>query len=326
MEALILAAGRGTRMRGVCDRFPKPMLPIANEAMLDITIGHMAAAGVERVFLVVGHCADRIEAHYRAEPGPVPVEFIIQRKAEGTGQAALLGRGPMKEEPFMLAFGDIFVGAETYAGIIRDFRDSAARMALSVRYVEDPWRGAAVYVDDEGFVTRIVEKPPVGTSTTHFDNAGTFCFTPRVWDLLEKVERSPRGEYELTDAIAATLDEGPIKAYEIQGYWLNLTGPEELLRANRLRLEEIGRTRAVAPGASVAGARIGENVSIGEGCVVGPGASLSDAVVLPRARIGAGAVVRHAVIAHGAVVHDNAAVEGAADEAEVVSAGMMNDE
>ena len=320
MEAIILAAGRGARMRGVCDSFPKPMLPIANEPMLDITIGHMAAAGVERVFLVVGHCADEIEEHYRANPAPVPVEFLVQEKAEGTGQAALLGRGPMKEAPFMLAFGDIFVGAETYAGIIRDFVSSGAQMALSVRYVEDPCRGAAVYVDEEGFVTRIIEKPPRGTSTTHFDNAGTFCFTPRIWDLLGKVGKSPRGEYELTDAIAATLDEGRIKAYEIQGYWLNLTGPEELLRANGLRLEELGEARAVAPSARVSDARIGENVSIGEDCGVGAGATLENAVLLPGSRVGAGATVSHAVVARGAIVHDNAKIEGADDEAAVLLA------
>ena len=326
MEAIILAAGRGTRMRGLCDTRPKPMLPVANEPLLDVTIGRMARADIERVFIVVGHCAEQIEEHYRRSPGPIPVEFIVQEKAEGTGQAALLGRGRMKEEPFMLAFGDIFVAGPTFSGIVKDFVDSNADMALTTRWVEDPWRGAAVYVDELGFVTRIIEKPRPGASTTHFDSAGTFCFNPRIWDLLEEVQRSPRGEYELTDAIGATLQAGGrIKAHEISGYWLNLTGPEELLEANRLLLEERHASApgalgacSVHPDAEACASRLGPNVAVGPGCVVADNAEVDNAILMRGASVGRNARVSHAILAPGVHVRPGQTVSGSPEEAAVL--------
>jgi len=332
MEAIVLAAGRGTRMRGLCDRIPKPMLPVANKPVLDVIVQRLALAGIDRVFLVVGHLADHIRDHFRQFPPPIPVEFILQDKARGTGHAALLGRGRMKEEPFLLAFGDIFVSGHNYSGMVARFDESRPDILLATRYVEDPWRGAAVYVDNRGQVTRIIEKPAPGSSTTHYDNAGVFCFKPRVWDLLEEVKISPRGEYELTDAIAATLAQnGRILAYELAGYWLNLTGPEEMIQASRCLLEETTGDHdlpagacppcAVHPTARIApGARVGPNASVGAACRVGPNAVVEDAILMQGATVGAGGVVRHAILAPGAAVADGAQAAGQPAAAAVISA------
>jgi len=321
MEAIVLAAGKGTRMRGLCNARPKPMLPVANRPILDVTVDHLAHAGIERVFVVIGHLADQIEEHFRLAAPPVPVEFIVQEQANGTGSAALLGRGRMKEEPFFLAFGDIFVSGANYESMATRFRDASPDMLLATRYVEDPYRGAAVYVNTEGFVERIVEKPPEGTSSTHFDNAGLFCFSPRIWDLLERIEPSPRGEYELTDAVAATLaEDGRVLAHELQGYWLNLTGPEELLLANEHRLDETSSSSGNAA-AIPDTCRIGPHTSIGSACALGDGACVEDAIVMDGASIGRDAVVRHAVIGAGARVPDGARLEGTADEAVVLLDG-----
>jgi len=333
VEAIVLAAGKGTRMRGLCDARPKPMLPLANQPILEIIASHLAAAGIERVFFVIGHHAARIRSHYDAHASPIPVEFIIQEKATGTGSAALLGRGRMKEEPFFLAFGDIVVSGANYASMVRAYGRDHSDVLLSTRWVEDPCRGAAVYVNEHGDVTRIVEKPPRGSSTTNFDNAGLFCFRPEIWDRLEKVKPSPRGEYELTDAIAATLEAGRrIRAFELSGYWVNLTGPEDFLQANGFRLAELLSARgadpaaripcAVHPTARVEGAEIGPNVSVGPRCRIQPGARVQDAVLLEDALVEQRAVVRHAVLGAGARVPSGGRLEGTPREAAVLLDGQ----
>jgi len=209
------------------------------------------------------------------------------------------------------------------------FQDASPDMLLATRYVEDPYRGAAVYVNSDGFVDRITEKPPKGASSTHFDNAGLFCFSPRIWDLLERIEPSPRGEYELTDAIGATLAEGGrVLGHELQGYWLNLTGPEELLLANAHRLDEMTsdgvQCATITSPCSVNDAavpdtcRIGPHTSIGAACELGDGARVENAIVMHGASIGRDAVVRHAVIGAGARVPNGARLEGTADQAVVL--------
>jgi NDP-sugar pyrophosphorylase family protein len=328
MEAVLLAAGRGTRMRGLCAGRPKPMLPVAGRAMLEVTVDHLAHAGIDRVFVVVGYLAEQIRHHFERSRPPVPVEFIIQEEARGTGQAALLGRGPMREAPFLLAFADIFVSGRNYRDIFERFDPSEADMLLTTHWVEDPCRGAAVYVDDRSHVTRIVEKPEPGTSETHFDNAGLFCFTPDIWDRLEKVEPSPRGEYELTDAIAATVRDGRVLAHELTGYWLNLTGPEELLEANRLLLDETAEQGAseadaglrvvVDASADVAPRELGPYVSIGAGCRIEEGAAVENAILLPGARVGRDARVEYAVLGDGVEVADGASVVGTRQETAVL--------
>ena len=322
MEAIVLAAGRGTRMRGLCDRLPKPMLPLANRPALERTVESLARAGVERAYLVIGHLAERVREHFGAAPPPIPVEYVIQQEAKGTGHAALLGRGRMKEVPFMLVFGDILTSGRNYARVAADFQAGTTDAVLATRHVEDPWRGAAVYVNGEGFVSRIVEKPPKGQSTTQFDNAGLFCFSPRIWDILEEVKISPRGEYELTDAIQAMLaDRGRIRARELEGYWLNLTGPEELLAGNCRVLEEDtgegGAPRTIHPTASAEGALLGESVSLGPECRVAEGAEIQNAILLPRVRVGKGAVVRWAILGEGVEIAEGEKVEGTPEEVAV---------
>lgn len=107
--------------------------------------------------------------------------------------------------------------------------------------VDDPWRGATVYIDPNGFVTDIVEKPPKGASKSNLNNEGLFVSTPVIFDSLRKIKKSPRGEYELTDAIKLMIGAGyKVKAVELSGYWGDMATPEDVLEMSRLleKMEE----------------------------------------------------------------------------------------
>ena len=309
MEALVLAAGKGTRMRGLCDRFAKPMLPLANIPVLEHILDAFALADITRAHVVVGHCADQIREHFARYPHRLALRFIDQPNPTGTGSAALLGKAVVGDEPFLLAFGDIIVSRANYAELVKDFRAGKWDAMLTTRKVPDPCHGAAVYVEGQR-VVRLVEKPKPGTSTTDLDNAGLFILPPAIFTLLEQLKPSPRGEFELTDAVSAMIAKNmTVGAHNIEGFWCNLTDPEAFIAANEAVLAEVGPERhaavsgtirepvAVGRSCSIGRCALGPGVSIGDGCIVEDGCALSHAILMPRAHLGAGAHVEYAILA-----------------------------
>ena len=323
MRAVILAAGKGTRMRGLCERTPKPLLPVANVPLLELTITRLRKGGVGEVLLVIGHGGDHIQQHFGdgARCG-VKVSYAWQHDPRGTGQAASLAEEFAQGEPFALLFGDILASAANYPALLSDFDERRPDLVLTVYAEDDPCAGAAVYVDGRR-VTKIIEKPKPGTSTTRYNSAGLFVFSPDVFDELRKVEPSVRGEYELTDAIHAFIAQGRrVEAFDLSGYWMNLTDPEAYVELNGYVSREIGtdRDRAVTVGddCRIGAASIGPNACLGAGCVVEDGASIRDAVVLPDCHIGERATMEHVVVQAGTVVPPGRSLVGSRAQVAVV--------
>jgi len=157
------------------------------------------------------------------------IEFIHQEVINGTGGAARLARAFAGGDSFLLTYGDIWCEPADYRRVMTPIENEPETEAtLAVKYTEDPFQGAAVYVEN-GFIRRIVEKPPKGSSTSHWNSAGIYCFRPAVFDEIDRVPLSPRGEYELTDAITQMLAAGKnLRAVEIRGAWKDIGRPEDL--------------------------------------------------------------------------------------------------
>ncbi len=226
-KAVTLAAGRGTRMKSLTDDIPKPMLPLRGKPMLAHQVEAMEKAGIRRVLIVTGYRAEIVEEYFAAHPpARAEVSFQRQQHRDGTGSAARLAREFVAGEAFLLTFGDILVDSSVYASLFAKLE--GADGALAVKQVDDPYRGAAVYVED-GRVTKIIEKPPKGSSQTRWNNAGVYAFRPPVFDELERIPLSARGEYELTDAIRGMLGAGAvIRPHSIEGFWRDVGRPEDL--------------------------------------------------------------------------------------------------
>jgi len=326
MKGVLLAAGKGTRMQGLCDDLPKPLLPVANRPILTYTIGQMQAAGVTEVLVVIGHQARLLRSGLGNRCGNVTLRYVVQEDPRGTGQATALAEEFAAGEPFLMMFGDIVTSAQHLPDIARIYAAEEPAALLSVRYFRDPASGGAVYVEGTR-VSRIVERPEPGEIETHYINAGIFVFPPMIFDLLRQVELSPRGEYELTDAIRMLLERGhTVRAYDLQGFWINVTDPASYLEAQRELLHEMALPRppvpagvevaepvAVGAACRIAPCRLGPNVSIGDGCTVGQGAEVRDAVLMTGAAVGAGARVDTAVVGLGASVGAGAEVMGDPD-------------
>jgi dTDP-glucose pyrophosphorylase len=218
-------------MKSLTDDRPKPMLPLAGRPMLAHQMDCFAAAGVRQVCVVIGYRGEMIREYFDAHP-PAGIEltYVVQAEPTGTGSAALLAQEFAAGGPFLLTFGDIIVDPQVYTELIE--RAPGSEMVLALTYVDDPYRGGAVYVED-GRVVRIIEKPPKGTSTTNFLCAGIYLFTDRVFASLAGLTLSARGEYDLTDAISDAVHSGKtVRYFEVPGFWRDVGRPEDLKPAS----------------------------------------------------------------------------------------------
>lgn len=232
-KAVVLAAGRGTRMGSFTDQTPKAMLDVRGRPMLEHVLDALASVGVDRFFLVVGYRREMVEEHFR--DWRLPIEFRVQDPIDGTGSAARLARDFAGADPFLLTFGDILCDPRAYVECSRVLvENSAAAAVLGVKETGDPWQAAAVYVTPDGRVSGIIEKPPKGTSTTPWASAGVYAMRPSVFSFLDRLELSPRNEYELTSIFEMMLRGGvEVRIGAMRGSWRDVGRPEDLDAVNR---------------------------------------------------------------------------------------------
>jgi dTDP-glucose pyrophosphorylase len=136
-------------------------------------------------------------------------------------------------DPFLLTFGDCLCNSAEYVRIctILEHHPNTAAV-LAAKDIEDPWQGAAIY-EDAGRITRILEKPPKGTSTTRWGSAGFYGFRKVIFDYLTKLTPSVRDEYEITSAFEMMLADGlELRLSPVEGNWRDVGRPEDLAAAN----------------------------------------------------------------------------------------------
>jgi len=236
MTAVVLAAGRGTRMGALTASTPKPLLAVGGRPLIEHVLGGFAAAGVRRAVVVTGYLGDAVEAALGdGERIGLHIDYCRQELADGTARALLLAAPLLDAEPFAVSWGDILVPPTFYAAFLAAFAQRPCDAQLAVNPVDDPWRGAAVYVDDEWRVTRIDEKPPRGTARTGWNNAGVLMLTPLALAYGRRLGPSARGEYELPQAIAQMVRDGrDVRAVAVRGPWSDIGTPDDLAAAEAL--------------------------------------------------------------------------------------------
>lgn len=229
-KAVVLAAGRGTRMGELTEELPKPMVCVKGVPILESIVRGLVSNGIEKVLLIVGWRKEVIIDHFGKGAGfDCEIEYVEQVVRDGTGRVVELARDFVGSDPFLLAYGDILVSASSYAPLVDC---TGVEGKLTVRLAEDVRKGGAVFIED-GYVVDLIEKPAEDQPTSPYYNAGIYSFTPRIFDYTAKLTLSPRGEYELTDAIAAQVRDGlKIEAIELPGDWADVRDQEVLAALN----------------------------------------------------------------------------------------------
>ena len=242
MKAVILAAGKGTRMMELTNDLPKPMLRVQGKPILEHIIEGIKSAGVREFFIVTGWKAEVVEEYFGdGKKWGVNIRYARQLVQDGTGKAPELAEEFTGPSPFLLTYGDILVKPETYQRMIHRYNEDYFSGVVTVSDAGDVTKGGLIFLDEKFCLNHLVEKPSpaqlaqlrdegwLKPGAPLWNNAGIYIFRPSLFEFTAKLEKSPRGEYELTDAIAALIrTHHPLAGLEIQGRWVDVRDPEVL--------------------------------------------------------------------------------------------------
>jgi dTDP-glucose pyrophosphorylase len=233
-RAVILAAGRGTRMRELTNDVPKPMIEVRGRPVLQHIVQGLRDARVCRFLIIVGYHAETVRNFFEnGRRHDVTIQYATQTVQDGTGRVVNLARDFTGASPFVLSYGDILISPVNYKRIVDLPNDVEA--VITVTRAEDVSKGGAVFVNEQMELVDLREKPKPGEPTSPWYNAGLYAFRPSIFEFIAKLKPSPRGEYELTDAIRDLAHSGKtVKALELAGEWADVRDPETLAKLNQL--------------------------------------------------------------------------------------------
>ncbi|HEY4258331.1 MAG TPA: sugar phosphate nucleotidyltransferase [Candidatus Udaeobacter sp.] len=231
-KAVVLAAGRGTRMRELTADLPKPMIEVRGKPVLQHIVEGLRDAGIREFLIVVGYRADAVR-NFLGEGSryDIAIQYTTQTVQDGTGRVVNLARDFVGNRAFILAYGDILVEPANYKRVV-DLPDNVDAI-ITVKRGEDVTKGGAVFLNGEMNLVDLREKPQPGEAASPWYNAGLYAFRPSIFEFIAKLKPSPRGEYELTDAIRDLAHSGrKVQALELTGEWADVRDPEVLARLN----------------------------------------------------------------------------------------------
>jgi bifunctional UDP-N-acetylglucosamine pyrophosphorylase/glucosamine-1-phosphate N-acetyltransferase len=227
MDAIILAAGLGTRLRPYTLDTPKPLLPVRGRPLLDWSLGALPRV-VDRVVVVVHYLAHQVEAYLREQRHCRAWATVFQDQPRGTGDALRACRGHLRSDRFLVLNGDDLYGA-------RDLAELARHPAgILVHPVDEPRRFGIAYLRPEGTLERLVEKPDL--DGRQLANTGAYLFPREVFDA--PLQLSTRGEYEATDYVSALAARQPVHVVQAQ-FWLPIGTVEVWQQAQARDLESV---------------------------------------------------------------------------------------
>jgi len=315
LKGLILSGGKGTRLRPLTHTSAKQLVPVANKPVLFYGIEAMAKAGISELGIVVGETHEEIRgAVGDGSRFGCKVTYIMQPDPLGLAHAVKISQAFLKDDPFVMYLGDNLL-AHGITSLVSEFRMLAPTAQILLAKVPNPNQfGVAELV--EGRVVRLEEKPKVPRSDLAL--VGVYMFTAPIFEAVNAIKPSGRGELEITDAIQYLIDKGfTVSPHVVTGWWKDTGKIEDMLEANRLILDTLERRiEGEVRGAS----QIDGKVVIEKGAVVedsvirgpviiGSGAQIVRAYVGPFTSIDAGVTVRDSEIEHS-IVLGGSVVEG----------------
>jgi bifunctional UDP-N-acetylglucosamine pyrophosphorylase/glucosamine-1-phosphate N-acetyltransferase len=235
VDAIIMAAGLGTRLRPHTLTTPKPLLPVRGRPILDWALGALPPA-VDRVLVVVNYLAEQIEAYLRTQKFFADWKAVRQEVPRGTGDAVRSCREHLRPGPFLVLNGDDLYGAADLA------RLAGTGAGVLVHPVDRPRDFGIAFLNPDGTLAELVEKPAL--KGTYPANTGAYAFPPEVFDT--ELTESSRGEYEITQYVSALARTGTVRVIQAN-FWLPIGNVEAWQAAQNLDLDAVLTGRHAAP-------------------------------------------------------------------------------
>lgn len=321
MKAVVLAAGKGTRMEPLTDTRPKVMLPVAGRPILEYLLEMLRDAGISDLVLVTGYMPKRVQDYFGdGSRLDLSIEYVEQTKQLGTAHAIGVAHA-LVDEAFIALNGDLLLESATLQSFLNNInQDCEAVMAL--KEVSNPSGLGVIQVDGDR-VVKIIEKPV--KPPTNLVNAGIYFFQPDIFDAIESTQSSSRDEYEITDTLQNMINaDKHVACHLIEEDWIDIGRPWDLLEANEQLLKsagasaqeartgdnttiepyatlknpgtiQIGENTIIRNGAYIIGPTvIGNECDIGPNCYIRPYTSIGDNV-----RIGNAVEIKNSIIMNG---------------------------
>lgn len=267
----ILAGGKGTRMAPFSDRYPKPLLPVANKPLMQYQIELMRDLGIRDILLIIGHKGYQI-ARVFGDGSALGVNIRYVEQTEVLGIAHATGRlEPYADRPMLLFLGDIFFVPKDLREMFVRFEAQNGGAVLAAKKEDDfhaIQKNFAMILNENGMVKRVIEKPR--HAPNNLKGVGLYLFDLSVFDAIRRTPRTAmRDEYEITESIQVMIDDGyDVSVTNCIVDDINITTPHDLLRCNLLEARQrsqgfvMGSNVNLVPGASIENSVIGNNVVI----------------------------------------------------------------
>ncbi|MEZ3172376.1 glucose-1-phosphate thymidylyltransferase [Halorubrum sp. RMP-47] len=315
MKGVLLSGGTGSRLRPITHTGPKQLVPVANKPVLEYAIEDLKEAGITKIGIILGN-KGREEIQDILGDGSkygVDITYIVQGNPLGLAHAAGCARDFVGDDDFVMYLGDNILKSGV-RDLVESFEAGDYGAGIALQKVDDPQAFGIADVDDNGNVMELIEKPD--DPPTNLALIGVYVFSPAVFDAIDELEPSWRGELEITDAIQSLLEDGhAIDSHVVTGWWKDTGKPEDILEANRLVLEDqaLDTAGVIEDGAETDGRiQLADSATIEDGAVVrGPVSIAADTTIKagtyvgPYTSIGANCILENIHIENSVVIGDS---------------------
>jgi len=315
MKGLILSGGFGTRLRPITYSQQKQLIPVANKPILFYVIDDLIEAGISEIGIVVGPNKNQVIETVNGNTWKARITFIDQEKPLGIAHAIKISQSFLGKDPFMLYLGDNIL-REGVVEHVKEFQSSDCEGSILLTEVENPQEFGIATLNEKNHIVKVVEKPQ--NPESNLAVIGVYMFRSKIFDAVNDLQFSARGQLEITDAIQWLIDHGYTVASCFVKHWWKDTGkPEDILHANRLILDDIKSENH----GQVVSSDIRGRVQIGKHSVINKESQIKGPV-----KIGDNCTISSSYIGPYTSIGNNCMIEGSEIEDSVImdSSVIMN--